>query len=425
MKLKKIGLVIFLLLAVLVIVFFNKIFPSKYWIIDDIQFEAQDGFKLNAYLLRPKNPTGKKPAVACLHQLSGNRDDFLKLFPYFAEAGIIAVAPDFPRQQANFDPRRISDFRDTFSFLEGLDFVDAEKLGIITASFSVETGLVAIRNKPNVIADVMISGPVLREASRRWISQNSNLAIFTIASIYDGNHFLLFEECLARSLNPLSRKLFITKKEAPFVLPAHGTFVFDEIPESLAEIQQFFIDVFGITELENQSIDNPVPPDMITFQATDGMPIYATFRRPSKKEKGPAIIMYPPEFYSRTFYDSIIDELVSSGIAVLAPNTKRACRKPSKLQLCEREVNGAINFLSGFDNIDKDRIAVLFPSFYYLYAKRAIENSEIPVKLILLMDLGYINYGINPRKIVKRDYEVYYLKGANFKRLHYILKKRL
>jgi len=425
MKLKIFVLVLFILSAVLVVVFSPQLFPSKSWIIDDIHFKAQDGFKLNAYLLRPKNPTGKKPAVACLHQLSGNRDDFLKLFPYFAEAGIIAIAPDFPRQQPTFDPKRISDFRDTISFLEDLEYVDSDKLGIITASFSVETGLVAIRNKPNVIADVMISGPVLREDSRKWISLNSNLAIFTIASIYDGNHYLLFEECLARSLNPFSRKMFITKKEAPFVLPAHGTFVFDEIPQSMKEIQKFFLDVFEITDLEKQTIDNPVCKNLISFEATDGMPIYATFRLPKRNKKSPAVILYPPEFLSRTFYNSIIEDLISSGIAVLAPNTKRACRKLSKLQLCEREVNGAINFLSGFENIDTNRIAVLFPSFYYLYAKRVIEHREIPVKIIFLMDLGQINYGINPRTIDKKDYEVYFLKGANFKRLHYILKKRL
>lgn len=406
-------------------VFAPELFPAKYWIVDDIYFKAQDGFKLNAYLLRPKNPIGKKPAVACLHQLSGNRDDFLKLFPYFAEAGIIAIAPDFPRQQPNFDPKRISDLRDTIGFLENLEYVDSERLGIITASFSVETGLVAIGNKPNVIADVMISGPVLRESSRQWISLNSNLAIFTIASIYDGNHYLLFEECLARSFNPFSRKMFIKKKETPFVLPAHGTFVFDEVPESLKKIQKFFMDVFGITEMEKKTIDNPIPPNVITFEATDGMPIYATFKKPRKKEKSPAVILYPPEFLSRTFYNSIIDDLVSSGMAVLAPNTKRACRKRSKIELCEREVNGAIHFLSGFENIDKNRIAVLFPSFYYLYAKRAMENREIPVKIVFLMDLGKINYGINPRTINKNGYEVYYLNGANFKRLHYILRKRL
>jgi hypothetical protein len=425
MILKKIGLILLILLAILAIIFAPKIFPSKHWINDDIHFETADGFKLNAYLLHPKNPTGKMPAIACLHQLSGNRDDFLKLFPYFADAGIVAIAPDFPRQQPNFDPKRISDLRDTIGFLEELEYVDSERLGIITASFSVETGLVAIRNKPNVIADVMISGPVLREASRKWISLNSNLAIFTIASVYDGNHYLLYDECLARSLNPFSRKMFIKKKEAPFVLPAHGTFVFDEIPESLPQIQKFFMDVFGIAESKKQVIENLVPKNMIAIEATDGMPIYATFRQPVKNGKAPAIILYPPEFLSRTFYNSLIDELVSSGIAVLSPNTKRACRKLSKIPLCEREVNGAINFLTGSKNIDASRIAVLFPSFYYLYAKRAIENREIPVKVIFLMDLGKINYGINPRKIRKNGYEVYYLNGANFKKLQYILKKRL
>ena len=82
-----------------------------------------------------------------------------------AEAGVVTLVPNFLRQQPTYDPRRISDLRDAIEFLEGLEYVDPQRLGIITASFSVETGLMAILDKPNVIADVMISGQILREDS--------------------------------------------------------------------------------------------------------------------------------------------------------------------------------------------------------------------------------------------------------------------
>lgn len=187
---------------------------SNEWVIDDIEFKAKDGFKLNAYYLHPKNSNKKYPAVACLHQLWGNRDDFLKIFPNFAKAGIIALAPNFTRQRINLNPNRISDLRNSIDFLESMKLVDSKRLGIITASFTVETGLMAIRGKKNVIADVMISGPLVSESSKKWITQNSNLGIYTITSIFDQkpgyppHHHLLMQECLKRSLNPFSRSIY-------------------------------------------------------------------------------------------------------------------------------------------------------------------------------------------------------------------------
>ncbi|MEN8222658.1 MAG: hypothetical protein ABFR36_05320 [Acidobacteriota bacterium] len=375
-----------LILITLLILFLNNR-NEKNWEIDEITFKARDGFELSAFLLKPVNPGKKKyPAVACFHQLSGNRDDFLKLFPMFAGKGIIAIAPNYVRQRANLSSTRITDLKDTLKYLSTLEYSEKGKTGIITASFTVETGMYAIQNNPDVIANVIISGPILREESRKWLTRNTNLAIFNIASILDGNHYLLMEEYTQRSLNPLSRNLFIKKKEAPFTLPAHGTFVFDELPEVQSHIADFFAEVFGIKEEADGVVTNPVPENMITFYSTDNMPINATFRKPEGRSGVPAILVYPPESETRLYYDDLAKTLVDRGFAVLAPNTKRACRKKIKINLCDMEVNGALNFLKSDKDIDEERIAVLFPGFYHYFAVKAVNNVELPVKLILLMN---------------------------------------
>jgi len=319
---------IFLLIAVTTIIFILIINNGneREWVIEEITFKARDGFEISALLLKPVNTRNNKyPSVACFHQLSGNRDDFLKLLPMFAKKGIIAIAPNFVRQRANLSTTRITDLKDTLKYLSSLNYTKEGKTGIITASFTVETGMYAIQNNPDVIANVIISGPILREESRQWLTRNSDLAIFNIASIIDGNHYLLMEEYTGRSLNPLSRNLFIEKEEAPFTLPAHGTFVFDELPEIQAHIADFFAEVFGIEEEAGGVVSNPVPENMITFYSTDNMPINATFRKPGGGEgKAPAILVYPPESETRLYYDDLIQILTERGFAVLAPNTKES-----------------------------------------------------------------------------------------------------
>ena len=104
-SIKIIILIFTLLFAVSLLVYLN-IKKDRDWVIDEITFKTRDGFELSAFLLRPENPgKNKYPSVACFHQLSGNRDDFLKLFPMFAKKGIVALAPNFVRQKANLSPK--------------------------------------------------------------------------------------------------------------------------------------------------------------------------------------------------------------------------------------------------------------------------------------------------------------------------------
>jgi dienelactone hydrolase len=425
---------LFVVVAGIVFWLWRPFHSSPRWIIEEVTFKARDGFELSAYVLRPRNlrSSGKKyPAVACFHQLWGNRDDFLKLFPFLADAGVIAIAPNFLRQKPTMSPTRISDLADTVAFLEKAPGVDAKRLGIITASFSVETGLMAIRGKKNVIAAVMLSGPVLSESSRKWLTLNSDLAIFAMTSIYDAKpndppkHHLIMEECLARNLNPLSRSMFIDDKKNRFSIFAHGTFSFDEFPEILEKLQKFFIDVFAIKTRENGVIEELLPKYTVFYNSTDGFPIMATFKQPRLKTKMPAVILYPPQFMSRTFYEPVINSLIARGIAVLAPNTKRTCREARTLHLCEKEIGGAVNYLKNLKDIDPDRIAILFPCFYYLSARDLIERHVFPVKSIIFMETGDMDYGVNPREIKSDGYRFYYLDEIDFRKMVYLIKRAL
>lgn len=433
MKNKNLFLFLLFFLILSIVLYFLLIgLKNISWKLEETEFQANDGYKLKAYLLKPEQPGKKYPAVAAFHQLWGNRDDFLKLFPLMAKAGIVVFAPDFPRQRPNLSMKRISDLTDAVNYLENLSFVDRERIGIITSSFTVDTGLMAVKGKKNVIADVMISGPVVSESSRKWITRNSNLAIFTITSVYDekpgepAHHHLMMEEYLKRSLNPMSGSMFIKDTKNPYSIYAHGTFVFDEKPESMELIKKFFKDAFRINSDENGNVDLSEPVYRVSFPSSDGLPVYATFKYPKNRPGSvPAVILYPPQFRSRTFYNSVINRFVSKGFAVLAANTKRTCRREGTIHLCDKEISGAIEYLKSFKFIDYKRVGILMPSFYFLAGQSFVENDTLPVKMIIFMETGENNYGLDPSDFKSNKTKIEYLDKVDLKKVLYFFRKKL
>lgn len=411
-KIKKIIIILIIIITALLITKCN--FETPLWVIEEIKIKTKDGLLLEAYLLRPQLISGKYPVAVCFHQCWGNRDDYLKLFPFFAEAGIIAISANYPRLAPTLDPRRHTDLSDTIGYAESLNFIDKNRIGIITASLSVNTGLIAIRNKKNVIADVMLSGPILDEESRKWLTINSNLAIFPITSIYDGYNSIFMNEYIKRNINPYTRHLFINDTSNKFSINSHGTFVFDEYPNSILKIQKFLMKVFNINKRNYGYLKKILPKDTIVFYATDKMPITATIKKPDKPTNS-AIILYPPRYLSRTFYKNYIEKLAEKNILVLAPNTKRTCRSENKLYLCEREIVGAVNYLRQNHNIKK--VIIVFPSFYFLTAKSLIANNKLSNAIFVFAETGDHNYGVKPENIINKKNKIHHLKHLNLKNL--------
>ena len=425
---KKMILIVFILLIALsfCILFIYHRHNRSAWIIENIHYKVRDGFELEAFLLRPKEINGKYPVAVCFHHAWGNRDDYLKLFPSFAEAGIIAVSPNLPRQLPNLDPKRFLDLIDTLDYVEALSFVDKNKMGIVTSSLSVNNGAISITRKPNVIGAVMLSGPIMNEENRKWITINSDLALLIMVSKYERINSLLMQEYLQRSLNPLSKAIFIDNKEKTFKVEYHGTYLLDTYPESIPQIQNFFIQVFDIQNKANGHLDNPLPENTVFFNSSDGLPVSATFVLPENKRKNiPAVVLYPPRFKSRTYYDGLINNLLSQGIAVLAPNNKRTCRYQDTEFLCDREIEGALNFLNANNKIDKSRTAIVFPSAYFLAGKLLLINHKLPMKKVIFADDDINSSDIDPREIKNSYYKIIYSRKPTFDQILAVIKSEL
>jgi cephalosporin-C deacetylase-like acetyl esterase len=111
----------------------------------DVEFKALDGTVLRAWLFKPGEGNSKSPAITMTHGFSATKWHGLERSARaFAEAGFVVLIHDHrawgnsdgsPRQ--DIDPwRQIDDWRMAITFLESLDFVDANRVGVWGTSFS-------------------------------------------------------------------------------------------------------------------------------------------------------------------------------------------------------------------------------------------------------------------------------------------------
>ena len=110
----------------------------------DIEFPAEDGTVLRGWLYEP-DAGGPFPLVVMAHGFSAVKEMYLDDFAAsFAEAGIGALVYDNRNLGASdgtprgdIDPRaQIEDYRTAITFAQGLEGVDAERIGVWGSSYS-------------------------------------------------------------------------------------------------------------------------------------------------------------------------------------------------------------------------------------------------------------------------------------------------
>ena len=141
--------------------------PKKSWpgrlVRRRLTFAAETGDRVPAYLLIPRRPTGKRPAMLCLHQtvaigkgepagLGGHEN--LRYALELAERGYVTLAPDYP----NFGDYRVDVYRLGYAsatmkgiwnhrravdLLSALPEVDRRRIGVIGHSLGGHNALFA------------------------------------------------------------------------------------------------------------------------------------------------------------------------------------------------------------------------------------------------------------------------------------------
>lgn len=111
----------------------------------NVEFEAEGGITLRAWLFVPAGNGTRLPAISMAHGYAGTREHGIERFARaFAQAGFIVLLHDHrgfgasegePRQ--DIDPwRQIADWRRALSFLESYEGVDAARIGLWGTSYA-------------------------------------------------------------------------------------------------------------------------------------------------------------------------------------------------------------------------------------------------------------------------------------------------
>ncbi len=111
----------------------------------DVEFEAEGGVMLSAWLYVPEGATSALPAITMAHGYAGTREHGIERFAQnFAENGFVVLLHDHrgfgasegePRHDV--DPwRQVADWRRAISYLESLEFVDAKRIGLWGTSYA-------------------------------------------------------------------------------------------------------------------------------------------------------------------------------------------------------------------------------------------------------------------------------------------------
>lgn len=167
--------VMFLVLVGVVV--FDDLFGTDATAYTNVQYEAEDGTVLNAYLALPDGE-GEFPAVLMVHEWWGLNGEIVELADRMAEEGYVVLAPDTYRGPSTAQiPRALylrlsipeervdSDMMVAFDYLTNLPEVDAENVAVIGFCYG---GGVALRHGiQNSEIDVTINlyGDTLSDAS--------------------------------------------------------------------------------------------------------------------------------------------------------------------------------------------------------------------------------------------------------------------
>ncbi len=120
---------------------------------------TSEGAPVEALLYQPREVTGKLPAIV----LSAMRGRDIKGIEWLsrplAELGYVVLAQRYRDGAVRFHLRDPEDVRNAISYLQGLPYVDPDRIGIIGHSRGATASLLAAAKDPRVRSTVALSAP--------------------------------------------------------------------------------------------------------------------------------------------------------------------------------------------------------------------------------------------------------------------------
>lgn len=120
---------------------------------------VSEGAPVQAILYQPREVTGKLPALVFSTGLARNLKAYEWLYRPLAEHGYVLLAQRYRDGDVRFHLRDVEDIRHAISHLQGLPYVDPQRIGIIGHSRGGNASLRAAAKDPRVRSTIALSPP--------------------------------------------------------------------------------------------------------------------------------------------------------------------------------------------------------------------------------------------------------------------------
>ncbi len=181
------------------------------------EFRTEDGVTIAVNLRLPSRANGAAPLVVLCHQLGRDRSSWAPLVPRLVERGYAVLALD---HRGFGDSRRevasADELTDSHKHNMHLDVVgavaaasrrravDASRVAIVGAGFSVDLAVKAAMANRNVRALVLLSGPIYRD-EEDFLIEHSELPVLLIAAERHERTAFVMRQHAAKLMGPEQR----------------------------------------------------------------------------------------------------------------------------------------------------------------------------------------------------------------------------
>jgi dipeptidyl aminopeptidase/acylaminoacyl peptidase len=175
--------------------------PSDYRVdYEDVSFMSSDGVALKGWLVKPKHPEKKSPAIIICHGVGANRSDFTELSAFFSKRGYFVMQFDFRAHGESGGSRTSLGYHEQKDIIAALLFlkarteIDSKRIGIYGFSMGGSAAILAAAKTgafSAVVADSAFTS--LRDQARDAITGFYHLPSFPFLQLSILGYELYFQ----------------------------------------------------------------------------------------------------------------------------------------------------------------------------------------------------------------------------------------
>ncbi len=356
-----------------------------------VSFITKDGWKLMGSLYFPKQTSNDLiPGVLLLSEPGW--EDRLIFSSYLAQdltdSGFAALSIDFRGTGGSLGERDLESFsqedlagikldvRAALEFLSAQAMVDADRIGIVAASWSADYAVLEAAENPQIQALVLISG-TLGGTAKKYLKSDHSIPVLGVVGKDDKESFWRMSQVYAASPRHSSDLL---------VAVGYGAGMFSHTKGLEGKVVQWLDHNLKALGAETE----------VSFRSKDGWSLQGTLRIPGGEDgntKVPGVVMVHGAKHDQQTYHFMSQEITKRGMAALRFDWRGKGRSFLEGTAADqdemwRDVKAAVEFFASQPAVDSSRLGVVAATLAGINTLQASLGDPRIKTVVLLTALG-------------------------------------